>query len=100
VIPVEVTQTPWHFTTVPDALDHWQTALAGFAALLAAFIAVVVPEWRARKALRAAMQGQDVVYAEPGVGLDGREEAGGQRGVDAFEELQEDETDRVAEASV
>ena len=31
-----------------------------------------------------------------GVGLDGREEASGQRGVDAFEELQEDEADRVA----
>ena len=27
--PVEVTQTPWHYTTVSDALDHWQTALAG-----------------------------------------------------------------------
>jgi hypothetical protein len=33
---------------------------------------------------------------EPGIGFDGREEAGGQRGVDAFEELQENETDRVA----
>jgi hypothetical protein len=28
MIPVEVAQTPWHFTTVPDALDHWQTGIA------------------------------------------------------------------------
>jgi hypothetical protein len=33
VIPVEVTQTPWHFTTLPDALDHWQTIIAGLIAL-------------------------------------------------------------------
>ncbi len=30
------------------------------------------------------------------VGAYGREKAGGQRGVDAFEELQKDEADRVA----
>ena len=34
--------TPWHFTTWLDALDHWQTGLAGLAALLAAIIAVWV----------------------------------------------------------
>jgi hypothetical protein len=39
---------------------------------------------------------RSVLPAEPGVGFDGREEAGGQRDVDAFEELQEKETDRVA----
>ena len=33
---------------------------------------------------------------ELGVGLYGRQEAGGQRGVDAFEKLEEDEADRVA----
>jgi hypothetical protein len=49
---------------VPDALDHWQTALAGFAALLAAFIAVVVPEWRARKALRASLAGEIRLYVD------------------------------------
>jgi hypothetical protein len=27
---------PWHFTTWSDALDHWQTIIAGFLALLAA----------------------------------------------------------------
>jgi len=42
MIPVEVTQTPWHFTTLPDALDHWQTLIAGFIALFAAIIAVWV----------------------------------------------------------
>jgi hypothetical protein len=38
VIPVEVTQTPWHYTTVPDALDHWQTVIAGVLALAAAWL--------------------------------------------------------------
>jgi hypothetical protein len=42
VIPVEVTQTPWQFTTWLDLLDHWQTFLAGLIALVAAIIAVVV----------------------------------------------------------
>src|SRR5271166_623492 len=47
-------------------------------------------------ALVEAVELGPVLAVEPGVGLDGREEAGGQRGVDAFEELQEDEADRVA----
>jgi hypothetical protein len=28
MIPVEITKTPWHFTTWPDALDHWQTGVS------------------------------------------------------------------------
>jgi hypothetical protein len=36
MIPVEVTQTPWHYTTWLDLFDHWQTGLAGAAAVLAA----------------------------------------------------------------
>src|SRR5271166_2371598 len=47
-------------------------------------------------ALVEAVELGPVLAVEPGVGLDRREEAGGQRGVDAFEELQEDEADRVA----
>src|SRR5271166_2100711 len=47
-------------------------------------------------ALVEAVELRSVLALEAGVGLDGREEAGGQRGVDAFEELQEDEADRVA----
>jgi hypothetical protein len=62
VIPVEVTQTPWHYTTLWDWLDHWQTGLAGLTALLAAFIAVGVPEWRARTALRASLAGEIRLY--------------------------------------
>ena len=42
MIPVEVTRTPWHFTTWPDALDHWQTLIAGLLALFAAIITVRV----------------------------------------------------------
>ena len=35
-------QTPWHFTTWLDLRDHWQTGLAGLAALFAAIITVLV----------------------------------------------------------
>jgi len=42
VIPVEVAQTPWHFTTWLDLFDHWQTVIAGFVALVAALITVWV----------------------------------------------------------
>jgi hypothetical protein len=37
-----------------------------------------------------------LLLREAGIGGDGGEQAGGQRSVDAFEELQEDEADRVA----
>ena len=33
---------PWHFTTWLDLLDHWQTFIAGLAALIAAIITVGV----------------------------------------------------------
>ena len=33
---------PWHYTTVVDLVDHWQTLLAGLTALIAAIITVVV----------------------------------------------------------
>jgi hypothetical protein len=64
VIPVEVTQTPWHFTTFWDWLDHWQTGLAGAGALLAAVIAVGGSEWRARKALRASLASEIRLYVD------------------------------------
>jgi hypothetical protein len=41
VIPVEVTQTPWRYTTFWDWLDHWQTLIAGGFALLAGVGTVV-----------------------------------------------------------
>jgi hypothetical protein len=40
VIPVEVTQTPWHYTTFWDWVDHWQTIIAGGLALLAAWLTI------------------------------------------------------------
>jgi hypothetical protein len=49
VIPVEVTQTPWHYTTFWDWVDHWQTLIAGLVALLAAAIAVLGTESYARR---------------------------------------------------
>ena len=60
--PVEITQMPWRFTTLLDAFDHWQTVIAGFVALVAALIAVGVPEWRARTALRASLAGEIRLY--------------------------------------
>ena len=33
---------PWHYTTFVDAVDHWQTLIAGVLALIAAAITVVV----------------------------------------------------------
>jgi hypothetical protein len=33
---------PWHYTTVVDFVDHWQTLLAGLIALIAAIITVFV----------------------------------------------------------
>jgi hypothetical protein len=49
---------------VDQFLYDWQTVIAGSAALLAAFIAVVVPEWRARKGLRAMLAGEIRLYVE------------------------------------
>jgi hypothetical protein len=45
VIPVEVTQTPWHFTTFWDWLDHWQTLIAGVLAFAAGLGTVVAAIW-------------------------------------------------------
>ncbi len=33
---------PWHYTTIVDLIDHWQTLLAGLIALMAAIITVFV----------------------------------------------------------
>ena len=41
MIPVEVTQTPWHFTDFWDWVDHWQTIIAGGLAFAAGFGTVV-----------------------------------------------------------
>ncbi len=40
MIPVEVTQAPWHATGFWDWVDHWQTGLAGAGAVGAAIITV------------------------------------------------------------
>jgi hypothetical protein len=56
VIPVEVTQTPWHYTTFWDWVDHWQTLIAGLVALLAALIAIFGAEFFARCKERREIQ--------------------------------------------
>jgi hypothetical protein len=69
VIPVEVTQTPWHYTTFWDWLDHWQSLAAGGVALIAALVAVFGAEVFARckeqreiEALRAALASEVRLY--------------------------------------
>jgi hypothetical protein len=42
VIPVEVTQAPWHATGFWDWVDHWQTLIAGALAFAAGVGTVVV----------------------------------------------------------
>jgi hypothetical protein len=56
VIPVEVNSAPWHYTTFPEALDHWQTLIAGGVALLAALIAFFGAEFFARRKARREIQ--------------------------------------------
>jgi hypothetical protein len=45
MIPVEVTQTPWHYTTFWDWADHWETLLAGFLAFVAGVGTVLAAIW-------------------------------------------------------
>ena len=63
MIPVEVTQTPWHFTTGLDALDHWQTVIAGVLAFAAGFGTVVATMIIARRQIAASREEADRVIA-------------------------------------
>jgi hypothetical protein len=65
VIPVEGTSAPWHYTTFPEALHHWQSLAAGGVALIAALVAIFGAEFVARckerreiEALRASLAGE------------------------------------------
>ncbi len=40
---------PWHFTTLPDVFDHWQSLLAGLLAFFAALIVVGGSEYFGRR---------------------------------------------------
>ena len=48
--------TPWHFTTWLDLLDHWQTLAAGVLALAAAFGTVVATMFIARRQIATAQK--------------------------------------------
>lgn len=70
MIPVEVTQTPWHYTTFWDWLDHWQTLIAGVLAFVAGFGTVVaaigaiwVTRSTAKKQIDASREDADRVIA-------------------------------------
>ena len=45
MIPVEVTQAPWHATGFWDWVDHWQTLIAGALAFVAGVATVVAAIW-------------------------------------------------------
>jgi hypothetical protein len=63
VIPVEVTQTPWRFTTFLDLFDHWQTVIAGVLALVAAFGTVLGTMIIANRQILASREEADRVIA-------------------------------------
>jgi hypothetical protein len=63
MIPVEVTQTPWHYTTFWDGVDHWQTIIAGGLALAAGILTVVVTMIIARCQIAASRAEADRVIA-------------------------------------
>ena len=61
VVPVEVAQTPWHFTTWLDAFDHWQTVIAGVLALAAGLGTVAATMIIARRQIDASREEADRV---------------------------------------
>ena len=70
MIPVEVTQTPWHYTTFWDWLDHWQTLIggglafvAGLGTVVAAIGAIWVTRSTAKKQIDASREEADRVIA-------------------------------------
>jgi hypothetical protein len=69
VIPVEITQAPWHYTTFWDWLDHWQSLAAGLVAVVAAIIAVVGAEVFAQRKERREIEGIRVAFAVEARGL-------------------------------
>ena len=61
---------PWHYTTFPEALDHWQTLIAGVLAFAAGFGTVVAAIWAiwvtrstAKKQIDASREEADKVIA-------------------------------------
>jgi hypothetical protein len=61
VIPVEVTQAPWHATGFWDWVDHWQTGLAGAGAVIAAFLTIWVTRRIANRQIAASRADADRV---------------------------------------
>jgi hypothetical protein len=44
---------PWHFTTLLDLFDHWQTLIAGAFALIAAWLALRAARRKERREVEA-----------------------------------------------
>ena len=62
-MPVEVTQTPWHYTTCLDVFDHWQTVIAGLLALGAAVWTIMATRTTAEEQIDASRKEADGVIA-------------------------------------
>ena len=65
-----ISPPPWHYTTFPEALDHWQTLIAGVLAFAAGFGTVVAAIWAiwvtrstARKQIDASREDAERVIA-------------------------------------
>ena len=63
MIPVEVTQTPWHYTTFWNWVDHWQTVIAAVLALVAAFGTIWMTRRIANRQITASREEADKVIA-------------------------------------
>lgn len=63
MIPVEVSETPWHYTTFWEAVDHWQTLIAGVLALAAGILTVVVTRRVANRQIAASREQADRMVA-------------------------------------
>jgi hypothetical protein len=59
VIPIEVTQTPWRFTTWLDLFDHWQTLWEAGLAVLAGLATIVATIITARRQITATREQAD-----------------------------------------
>ena len=58
-----IPDTPWHFTTWLDLVDHWQTGLVGAAAVIAA-TATVWAMW-SQTATTVRLERERVLRAKP-----------------------------------
>jgi hypothetical protein len=54
-VRIAVNAEPWHYTTLLDAIDHWQALIAGALGFAAAIVAVVLTLRIERRKLQREM---------------------------------------------